>query len=165
MSLAPQTRNLCTLRIIINYSLQTTIELLGRPPCALQSLYDGETNIFKKLISDNRTVMLSFFFQLGPSGQGRHDFPIIAGKCSCKAGVKARCKHAAAVCETINTYDDKSCTSRPQEWGKPSAERRRQLPNALADLFPREYGALVTLKCAHNEVPTVSHTLTLCTNV
>ncbi|KAH7984032.1 hypothetical protein HPB52_016480 [Rhipicephalus sanguineus] len=48
------------------------------------------------------------------------DFLLQDALCTCKAGKGSRCKHIAAVVHYINSEENRSCTSGPRLWGKPS---------------------------------------------
>ncbi|XP_077546835.1 uncharacterized protein LOC144179587 [Haemaphysalis longicornis] len=41
---------------------------------------------------------------------------IVRGRCSCKAGCRGWCKHAAAVAVFINSHEEKSCTELPRAY-------------------------------------------------
>ncbi len=53
----------------------------------------------------------------------------ISGHCTCRAGIDAQCKHAAAVFHFINQERALSCTDREQRWHKPSKR--------LEELYPK----------------------------
>ncbi|CAN7978180.1 unnamed protein product [Ixodes persulcatus] len=80
-----------------------------------------------------------------------HTRSVVSGKCSCKAGVTGRCKHAAAVCTYVNHQTDETCTGRPQQWGKPSKKPKRDVKKCIADLFPA--GPLTCAKDTRPESP------------
>lgn len=65
-----------------------------------------------------------------------HARSVVSGKCSCKAGVAGRCKHATAVCTDVNQQTDEACTGKSQQWGKPSKKPKRDVKKCIADLFP-----------------------------
>ncbi|KAL1472691.1 hypothetical protein MTO96_039166, partial [Rhipicephalus appendiculatus] len=48
------------------------------------------------------------------------DFLLQDALCTCKAGKGSRCKHIAAVVHYIDSEENRSCTSGPRLWGKPS---------------------------------------------
>ncbi|XP_077555432.1 uncharacterized protein LOC144169887 [Haemaphysalis longicornis] len=73
--------------------------------------------------------------ELAWSDPEKRDVPVDRGKCSCKAGIKGKCKHAAAVCFYVNAHEDRSCTSQSQQWGKPTGKPRRDLSQDLMSLF------------------------------
>ncbi|XP_064479639.1 uncharacterized protein LOC135392914 [Ornithodoros turicata] len=72
-------------------------------------------------------------------------------RCTCKAGIQGKCKHAAAVCIHINSAQDNFKT--PQAWGKPNQKPQRDQEKTIPTLFPAG-----TLKCgahvtaAHREI-------------
>ncbi|KAK8766385.1 hypothetical protein V5799_006834 [Amblyomma americanum] len=39
------------------------------------------------------------------------------------------------MCLYVNNYEEESCTSQPQEWGKPSDKPKRRLEQDVSDLF------------------------------
>ena len=58
----------------------------------------------------------------------KHSGHVVGGKCNCKAGAGACCKHVAALLYNILDYtelgldeipQDKTCTEQPQQWHKP----------------------------------------------
>ncbi len=51
------------------------------------------------------------------------------GRCSCRAGINAQCKHAAATFHFINQERSLGCTDREQRWQKPSQR--------LENLYPK----------------------------
>lgn len=61
------------------------------------------------------------------------------GSCSCKAGCRGWCKHAAAVAVYINSHENKSCTELPRAWGKPSARPTLDSKKEIKDLFASKY--------------------------
>ncbi|KAH9379710.1 hypothetical protein HPB48_009117 [Haemaphysalis longicornis] len=81
-----------------------------------------------------------------------HTRSVASGTCSCKAGITGRCKHAAAVCADVNEATDETCTSRPQQWGKPSKKPKRDVNKTIGDLFPA--GPLTCAKDTRPESPT-----------
>ncbi|KAH8033960.1 hypothetical protein HPB51_018429 [Rhipicephalus microplus] len=81
-----------------------------------------------------------------------HTRSVASGTCSCEAGITSRCKHAAAVCAYVNEATDDTCTSRPQQWGKPSKKPKRDVNKTIADLFPA--GPLTCAKDTRPESPT-----------
>ncbi|XP_077559727.1 uncharacterized protein LOC144174753 [Haemaphysalis longicornis] len=60
---------------------------------------------------------------------------IVRGRCSCKAGCRGWCKHAAAVAVFINSDEEKSCTELPRAWGKPSARPTMDTKKQIKELF------------------------------
>ncbi|XP_077548710.1 uncharacterized protein LOC144162075 isoform X1 [Haemaphysalis longicornis] len=60
---------------------------------------------------------------------------IVRGRCSCKAGCRGWCKHAAAVAVFINSHEEKSCTELPRAWGKPSARPTLDTKKQIKELF------------------------------
>ena len=51
------------------------------------------------------------------------------GHCNCTAGTDATCKHAAALCQFINSERQEACTDQSQKWSTPSAK--------LLSLYPK----------------------------
>ncbi|XP_049514245.1 uncharacterized protein LOC125941297 [Dermacentor silvarum] len=76
----------------------------------------------------------------------KRELRISCGKCTCIAGVRGQCKHAVAVCLYINSYEEDSCTSRPQQWGKPSAKPRMQRSQHLSDVVLRKKSTAPDIK-------------------
>ncbi len=54
---------------------------------------------------------------------------LLEGRCSCQAGIDAKCKHSAGLVHFVNTEQVESCTSGEKKWGKP--------PTKAKDLFPK----------------------------
>ena len=52
-----------------------------------------------------------------------------SGRCSCRAGIDAQCKHAAALFHFVNQERVLGCTDQEQKWQKPSGR--------LAQLYPK----------------------------
>lgn len=61
---------------------------------------------------------------------------IVGASCSCKAGCRGWCKHAAAVAIYINEHDVVSCTDVPCEWRKPSSRPTLDTKKSVEELFP-----------------------------
>ncbi|XP_077504039.1 uncharacterized protein LOC144114285 [Amblyomma americanum] len=78
----------------------------------------------------------------------KQELRIKDGRCTCNAGIAAQCKHAAAVCFYINRYEDTSCTSQLQQWGKPSMKPHRPRNQDLMAFFPSQESNSTNTKAA-----------------
>ncbi|KAH7952533.1 hypothetical protein HPB52_023868 [Rhipicephalus sanguineus] len=81
-----------------------------------------------------------------PVAAARVNPHIVAASCTCKAGCRGWCKHAAALAVFVNKREHTSCTDLPCAWLGPPARPLLDTKKKIKDLFPGRPLPTPTLK-------------------
>ncbi|XP_049519033.1 uncharacterized protein LOC125943608 [Dermacentor silvarum] len=83
----------------------------------VKGIWDNPVRISAKCVPQTSVTKPSYEVEFVASVP---DFLLQDALCTCKAGKGGRCKHIAAVVHYINNEENRSCTTAPRLWGKPS---------------------------------------------
>ncbi|XP_077512605.1 uncharacterized protein LOC144123697 [Amblyomma americanum] len=103
-------------------------KLLNHVYSVEQIIENNEARLKGKCVSQvSDSVVYDVCLELAWSCHEKQELLVREGRCTCKAEIAAKCKHAAAVCLYVDQHEVKSCTSEPQKWGKPKGNPKRSL--------------------------------------
>ncbi|XP_075543636.1 uncharacterized protein LOC142578107 [Dermacentor variabilis] len=110
----------------------------------------GPSDIFGKCIAQMKSA--DYDVRLTLSAKPRW---IVEARCTCKAGCRGWCKHAAALALFVNNSVHSSCTDLPCAWLKPSSRPTVDTKKQTKELFPGKNENALSQGPSHNIIAIV----------